>query len=116
MRPVLPLLSATLTFAACSSTINTLPPVTDARAPIQEITLQIPAGLEVKSVNYNATMYANVSGTSGNYGVTSTDAGGRAFVQVVAVDRDSGEQVLLLYENITQRPAPFQIIRFRTER
>jgi len=41
-------------------------------------------------------------------------AGGRAFVQVVAVDRESGEQVLLLHENITQRPAPLQIIRFRT--
>jgi len=40
---------------------------------------------------------------------------GEAFVQVVAVDRTSGEQVLLLYENVAQRAHPIQIIRFRSQ-
>lgn len=98
----------------CSRTVNTLPPVSRADAPLQEITLEIPDGLEVRSVDYDATMFSNVSGTSGTYGVTSTSVGGRAFVKVFAVDRGSGEQVLLLYENIVERPRPIQIIRFRT--
>ena len=114
MRTVLPLLIA-IASAACTSTINTLPPVTDPAAPVQEVSLQIPEGLDVRSVHYSATMYPNVSGTSGSYGVTSTSVGGRAFVQVVAVDRETGEQVLLLYEDIAQRSEPIQIIRFRTD-
>jgi hypothetical protein len=98
---------------ACTSAINTLPPVTDAAAPVQEVTLQIPENFEIRSITYSATMFPNVSGTSGAYGVTTTTAGGRAFVQVLAVDRNNGEQVLLLYEHVTQRPQPIQIIRFR---
>ena len=114
MRVVPILLALTLSSAACSSTVNTLPPVTAPTAPLQEVVLEIPDGLEIRSVDYDATMYSDVSGMSGSYGVTSTSVGGRAFVKVVAVDRKTGEQVLLLYENIHQRPKPIQIIRFRS--
>lgn len=114
MRVVAPLLSLALFCAACASTINTLPPLADARTPLQEVTLEIPDGLEIRSVSYTATMYPDVSGSSGSAGMTSTEAGGRAFVHVVAVDSASGEQVLLIYENLAERPQPIQIIRFRT--
>ena len=101
----------TFVFTGCSSTINTLPPVGGSVTPIQEVLLDIPAGLEIRSIDYSATMYPDVSGTGS--GPMSTTAGGRAFVQVVAMDRVSGEQVLLLYENIMERRQPIQIIRFR---
>ena len=105
---------ALLLLGGCTRTVNTLPPVTRPDAPLQEITLEIPDGLEVRSVDYDASMFSNVSGTSGTYGVTTTAVGGRAFVKVFAIDRGSGEQVLLLYENIAERPRPIQIIRFRS--
>ena len=98
---------------ACSSTVNTLPPVVSPTAPIGELVLEIPEGLEVRSASYSATMYSDVSGSSGKYGVTTTTVGGRAFVQVLAVDRATQEQVLLVYENIATRKKPIQVIRFR---
>jgi hypothetical protein len=42
----------------------------------------------------------------------SSTFGGRAFVKVYAVHRTSGEQYLLLYEDIARRPRPIQVIRF----
>lgn len=41
-----------------------------------------------------------------------TDIGGRAFIKVHAVHKKTGEEYLLIYENIDQRPRPIQIIRF----
>ena len=113
MRLLVRLLAFVPVTTACSSTINTLPPVISPSAPIGELVLEIPAGLEVRSASYSATMYSDISGTSGNLGVTTTSAGGRAFVQVLAVDRATQEQVLLVYENIATRTKPIQVIRFR---
>jgi hypothetical protein len=81
---------------------------------LSEITLEIPDGFEVRSVDYDAAMYSDVSGTPGILGGTSTTLGGRGFVKVLAVERSSGQQVLLLYENVSQRSQPVQIIRFRS--
>ena len=114
MRIFAPLVLIALSSSACSRTVNTLPPVSKPGAPLSEISLEIPPGLEVRSVDYDASMFSDVSGLSGQYGYTSTSVGGRAFVKVYAVERESGEQVLLLYENIAQRSKPIQIIRFRT--
>ena len=113
MRVLVGLLAVVFVTTACSSTVNTLPPVVSPSAPIGELVLEIPEGLEVRSASYSATMYSNVSGTSGNYGITSTSVGGRAFVQVLAVDRATQEQVLLVYENIATRTKPIQMSRFR---
>jgi len=99
---------------ACGRTVNTLPPVSSPSAPVGELVLEIPAGLEVRSASYSATMFSDVSGTGGSFGVTTTSVGGRAFVQVLAVDRATQEQVLLVYENISARAKPIQVIRFRT--
>ncbi len=103
----LPLL---LVSAACTPTVNTLPPMTAPTTPTRDVLLQIPDGLEIRSVDYDVALYSDVSGGD----LTFTSVGGRAFVKVVAVDRRTGEQVLLLYENITKRPTPIQVIRFRS--
>ena len=95
--------------AACARTVNTLPPVASPAAPTQEYTLEIPPELEIRSVDYDAALYSDVSG-GGNF--TSTSLGGRAFVKVYAVHRRTGEQYLLLYENLSNRARPVQIIRF----
>ncbi|MFL5540631.1 MAG: hypothetical protein ACJ8J0_16695 [Longimicrobiaceae bacterium] len=109
------LLAGALALAGCVRTVNTLPPVTRPDAPIQEQTLYVPPGLEIRSVDYEASLYSDVSGGGSQLVPTTTSPGGRAFVKVFAVDRKTGEQVLLLYEDITRRPRPIAIIRFRED-
>jgi ketosteroid isomerase-like protein len=108
-------LAGTLLLAGCTHTVNTLPPLAAPGAALQEITLQIPDGLEVVSIDYDAALFSDVSGySSASIGGTSTSLGGRAFMKVHAVDRVTREQVLLLYEDVTKRTEPIQIIRART--
>ncbi len=38
---------------------------------------------------------------------------GRGFLKVYAVDRDSGDSLLLIYENVAERKEPVQVFRFR---
>lgn len=112
------LLPALLLLSACGRTLDTLPPRPSPSAPPHEQTLYLPPGLEIRSVDYTVALYSDVSGGGGTGGIampTTTSVGGRGFVKVYAIDRETGEQVLLLYENITQRPHPIQIIRFRSD-
>jgi hypothetical protein len=95
---------------ACQPQVNTLPPPVSPSAPIQYYDLDVPADLEVRSVDFSATTFADASGLPG--GAVSSTVGGRAFVRVHAVRRDSREQVLLLYEDIAHRRRPIQVIRF----
>ena len=97
--------------AGCASTINTLPSVTNNEDPVEELTLYVPDGLEINSVDYNATLYSNVSGST----YVGTKLGGRAFVKVYATHRETGVQYLLLYENFAERSRPIQIIRFEPD-
>lgn len=101
----LPLLLLTV---ACNRTVNTLPRLARPASPVEQILLQIPEGLEIRSVDYDAAMYSEATDANLSFALV----GGRAFVKVMAVDRRTGELVLLLYENITQRAAPIQVIRF----
>jgi hypothetical protein len=78
-------------------------------AAIQYYDLEVPAELEVKSIDFSATTFSDVSGTGGT---TASSVGGRAFVKVHAAHRTTGEQFLLLYEDIEHRKRPVQIIRF----
>lgn len=91
------------------SPVNTVPPPVSPEAAVQEFELEIPAGLEVRNVDFTASLYSDVSGTPTAVGSAT---GGRAFLKVFAVDRKSGESVLLLYENIEKRKRPVQVIRF----
>jgi len=95
--------------AACTP-INTVPEPVAPTAAIQYHDLDVPPDLDIKSVDFSATTFSDVSGSGGNL---SSSVGGRAFVKVYAVHRKTGEQFLLLYEDIVNRKRPVQIIRFR---
>ena len=90
--------------------VNTIPPAPSPSDPVRHYDLEIPEALEIKSVSFDATAFSEVSG-AGN--VTSTQIGGRAFLKVYAVHRQTGEQYLLIYEDIAHRRTPIQVIRFR---
>ena len=109
IRPSIQPLAAVVLLAACIPTVNTLPPVPTSTSPMRETVLELPDSLEIRSVDFDATLYSDVSGPS-----TFTTVGGRAFVKVLAVHRRTGETILLLYERIGSRATPSQIIRFQT--
>ena len=102
---IAPALFATV---ACGP-VNTVPAPVSPTAAIQYYDLEIPSDLEIKGVDFSATTFSEVSGSSG---VTGSEVGGRAFVKVYAVHRTTGEQFLLLYEDIEHRRQPVQVIRF----
>ena len=89
--------------------VNTVPAPVSPTAAIQYYDLEIPPDLEIRAVDFSATTFSAVSG-SGGY--TSSETGGRAFVKVYAVRRTTGEQFLLLYEDIEHRKRPVRVIRF----
>ena len=104
---VLPLLAAGI---ACVQPVNTVPPPVAPAAAVQRYDLELPPDLDIKAVDFSATTFTDVSGAP-NTG-TSSSVGGRAFVKVYAVHRTTGEQFLVLYEDIQNRRRPIQIIRF----
>ena len=91
-------------------TINTVPDPVSPTAAIQYYDLDVPPDLEIRAVDFSATTFSEVAGTGG---ATSSSVGGRAFVKVYGLRRKTGEQFLLLYEDIVHRKQPVQIIRFR---
>jgi hypothetical protein len=106
---LLPVILIMLGAAACHP-VNTIPPPPSPSDPVKHYDLEIPDALEIKSVAFDATAFSDVSG-GGNW--TSTQVGGRAFLKVYAVHRQTGEQYLLIYEDIVHRKSPVQVIRFR---
>jgi hypothetical protein len=111
MRPWLPVLIAALLAAvlACNP-VNTVPEPVSPSSAIRYYDLEVPPELEIRAVDFSATTFSEVSGSSG---ITSSSVGGRAFVKVYAVHRKTAEQFLLLYEDIARRKRPVQVIRFR---
>ena len=105
----IPVIAAVLALAACSP-VNTVPAPVAPSDPIQHYDLDLPESLQVQSIEFTATMFSDVSGGGGT---TSSETGGRAFLQVYAIHRDTGEQYVLLYEDIARRKQPVQVIRFR---
>ena len=93
---------------ACAP-VNTVPGPVSPTAAIQYYDLEIPPDLEIRAVDFAATTFSAVSGSAGS---TSSQVGGRAFVKVYAVRRTTGEQFLLVYEDIEHRKRPVQVIRF----
>jgi hypothetical protein len=108
-KPVSRRILLTLVAVAGCSTVNTVPPPVSPTAAVQYYDLEIPSDLEIKSVDFAATTFSDVSGTGGS---TYSSVGGRAFVKVYAVHRTTGEQFLLLYEDIERRKRPVRVIRF----
>jgi hypothetical protein len=99
-----------LAAAACHTTLNTMPAPLTPDDPVTHYQLEIPDALEVKAVSFDATAFGDVRG--GEFGV-GTRVGGRAFLKVFAVHRQTGDQYLLIYEDIVHRKTPVQVIRFR---
>lgn len=106
--PSLFTLTALVSAVACSP-VNTVPAPVSPTAAVQYYDLEVPADLEIRNVDFSATTFSDVSGTAST--ITS-NVGGRAFVKVYATHRTTGEQYLLLYEDIAHRRRPVQIIRF----
>lgn len=100
MRISLPLLllAGVTLLSGCASS-NTLFPVAEPGAATRTYVLDLPDGFEVRSVDFEAS-------------TDSSGVRGRGFVKVLALDRRSGRQVLLLYENIAVRQEPVAVIRF----
>ena len=96
--------------AACHSPVNTVPSPVAPDDPIAQYEIEIPDALEVKSVSFDATTFGDVAGNE--FGV-ATQVGGRAFLKVYAVHLKTGDQYFLIYEDISHRKTPVQIIRFR---
>ena len=90
--------------------MNTVPEPVSPKSAIQYYDLEVPPDLEIKAVDFSATTFSEVSGSKS---LTSSSVGGRAFVKVYGVHRKTGEQFLLLYEDITRRKRPVQVLRFR---
>lgn len=112
MRRWAPLIASSLIAAAsaCTAAVNTVPEPVSPAASVQYYDLDIPADLEIKAVDFSATSFTDVSGFNGS---TSSSTSGRAFVKVYAVQRRTGEQFLLLYEDVARRKKPVEIIHFR---
>jgi hypothetical protein len=104
------LLPVSFAWVTACAPVNTVPEPVAPTAAIQYYDLDVPPDLEIKAVDFSATTFSDVSGAGGS---TSSSVGGRAFVKVHAVRRKTGEQFLLLYEDILHRKIPVQIIRFR---
>jgi len=102
------ILPALVSAVACTP-VNTVPEPVSPTAAVQYYDLEVPADLEIRGVDFSATAFSDVSGSGGS---TSSSVGGRAFVKVYAVHRTTGEQFLLLYEDISRRRRPVQVIRF----
>jgi hypothetical protein len=98
-----------LVLAVACAPVNTVPAPVSPTAAIQYYDLEIPPDLEIRAVDFAATTFSEVSGSAGT---TVSSVGGRAFVKVYAVRRTTGEQFLLLYEDIERRKSPIRIIRF----
>ena len=102
--------SAAVALTACHQAVNTMPPVLTPAADVQRLDLELPPDLDVRGIDFAPTTYADVRGTP-DVG-TSSRVAGRAFVKVWAVHRRTGEQYLVLYEDIAHRRRPTQIIHF----
>jgi len=88
-----------LAFGIAGCSHNALPPRLGSVAPIQYSKLEVPAALEVISVDYEAVAYGS------DYEMT-----GRAFLKVYGRHRRSGTLYLLIYERGTDRRDPIDVI------
>lgn len=87
---------------ACVTPTYTVPEPVDPTDPVQEYALEIPPNLDVHHVDFSATEFKR-----------DDQVWGRGFLKVYAIDRESGDAVLLLFEDIAHRKQPLQVIRFR---
>lgn len=110
-RPItVPILAALIAAGACAP-VNTVPEPLAPTDPVQHYDLEVPSSLDIRAVDFDAALFSDVSGGSE---IVGTQVGGRGFLKVYAVHKETGEQYLLIYENIRERKQPVQVIRFRS--
>ena len=85
--------------------LRTLP----AGATALEAAIEIPDGYDVRTAGFGASYNTHVSGGSGS----STQ---QPYVYVHAVERATGQNVLLVYGDIRRRAEPVLIVRMQPER
>jgi len=88
--------------------VSTGPYPVSATAAIERYELELLPDLEVRSASYSITGLSDVNGFKGS---TSSSVQLRPLLTVYAVRRSTGEQLLLVYEDLAQRKQPSQIIR-----
>jgi hypothetical protein len=96
--------------SACISLPMSVPEPVSPVTSVQYYDLDIPSDLEIKTVDFGATPYTYVNGINGS---TSSTTSVETFVKVYAVQRQTGEQFMLVYEDIARRKRPTQVIHFR---
>ena len=87
---------------------STLLPTAEAGAPAPEYRIEVPDGYDVRSVDYDAAL---VGIASGNEFGTSTDVRGRGVIAIYAVETATGDEVVLVYDDMQNRPTPTAVIR-----
>lgn len=102
------LLSLALLTGCSKGYPDTLLPTADAGAPAPEYRIEVPDGYDVRSVDYDAALVGIASGNQ--YG-TNTHVRGRGVVAIYAVERATGDEVVLVYDDIQTRPSPSAVIR-----
>ena len=100
--------SALLALGACNIPVATRPYPVSSSAAVERSDLEIPRDLDVRSASYSVTGLADVSGMNGS---TSSSVQVRPILTVYAVRRGTGEQLLLIYDDLAQRKEPSRIVR-----
>ena len=107
MRPAA-LAAALLALAGCSpGYASTLLPTATGGAEPPEYRVEVPAGYDVRSVDYDAALVGIATGPDGQ----NTDVRGRGVVTVYAVHRATGREVAFVYDDVQGRAAPSAVIR-----
>jgi hypothetical protein len=108
----LPLAAAFIAVSGCARPIATAPYPISPTAAVERNDLEVPADLEIRSASYSVTSLPDVTGVHGN---TNSSVQVWPYLTVYAVRRSTGEQLLLIYEDLAQRKQPSQIIRLVQE-
>lgn len=105
------LVALALSIAGCGSSYrSTLLPTAEAGGPPPQYRVVVPEGYDVLSVDYDASLVGIASGED-----TSTEVKGRGVLAIHAVERATGDEVVLVYDDIQGRPRPSAIIRLDPE-
>ena len=85
---------------------NTLLATAEPGRVVPEYRLTVPDGYDIRSVDYDAAIVGVASGEN-----TSTVIRGRGVATVYATERATGQEVILIYDDIQDRPFPTAILR-----
>ncbi|WP_420455463.1 hypothetical protein [Rubrivirga sp.] len=94
-----------LVLAGCGGYGSTLLPTAEPDEVPYEYRVEVPDGYDVRSVDYDASLVGLSNGES------STVVRGRGVVTVYAVERATGQEVVLIYDDVLARSSPTAIVR-----